>query len=847
VKIKRDNRINAVLRIRLGWATPWLLALSISPALAADSPSATETRSGTLLEDMLAGPMAHVDHIVFAVRESVRHHYYENFGHSVIPRSQFPLPDRGPAEPGTPLFGRTGRLCRLDLRTGELTVLLDDPAGGVRDPQVHYSGQKILFSYRRGSQPYYHLFEIGVDGSGLVQRTDGPFDDIEPTYLPDGGIMFCSSRCRRVVGCFPAPVATLYRSDAAGRDIRPISANPFTDNTPWMLADGRVLYTRWEYVDRNQMTFHHLWTANPDGTAQMVFFGNQYPGPGVPPPRFFGVAMLDAKPIPGSGKVVASFSPNHGQWEHMGLVTVIDPSLGPDARQRARTINAKRQYRDPWAFSEDCFLVADEQGIWVMDGQGNTELVYHLPDADAGLACHEPRPIVRRPSEPLLPSRVDRTQKTGQLFLEDVYVGRNMSGVRRGEIKKLLVLEQLPKPVDFSGGPEPLTIGGTFNLERILGTVPVEPDGSAYFEAPAGRPLFFVALDARDLSVKRMQSFVTVQPGERIGCVGCHEPRRVAPPAQPGLLATARPPSHIQPEHDVPDVFDYPRDIQPVLDQHCVACHNPDRREGGVDLCGDHTPLVTVSYWTMLTHGLISDGRNFVGDQPPRALGSSASRLLKLGQGGHYDAQFTAHQSKMIRLWIESGATYPGTYAALGCGMSLVNFPEVAIQRRCAGCHRVSDVEPYAGMSQGDLYRFGSLEPPQALVSGFSDYNLVIRLAYLKFHEAPPHQSLCNLSRPEKSLLLQAPLARVAGGLGLCGTSVFRDKSDPDYQTMLGAIRAAGDQLARQKRFDMPGFRPSPYYVRQMQHYGALPDPMPDSTIDPYATDRAYWELSQCR
>ncbi|MHC4405904.1 MAG: HzsA-related protein [Planctomycetota bacterium] len=124
-----------------------------------------------------------------------------------------------------------------------------------------------------------------------------------------------------------------------------------------------------------------------------------------------------------------------------------------------------------------------------------------------------------------------------------------MAGVRRGEIKKLLVLEQLPKPVDFSGGTEPLTIGGTFTLERILATVPVEPDGSAYLEVPAGRPLFFVALDEQGLSVKRMQSFVTVQPGERTGCVGCHESRRVAPHPRLGLMAAARPPSRIQPEH----------------------------------------------------------------------------------------------------------------------------------------------------------------------------------------------------------------------------------------------------------------------------------------------------------
>ena len=796
-----------------------------------------------LLATMLDGPMAGADEIVFAVRTSVRRHYYENFGYSVMPRDHYPLPPFGKAGPGVPLFGDGARLCRLNLHTGESAVLLDDPEGGVRDPQVHYGAGKILFSYRRGGRPYYHLCEIHVDGTGFRQLTDGPYDDVEPTYLPDGGIMFCSSRCRRVVGCNPSPVATLYRCDAGGENIRPISANPFTDNTPWMLPDGRVLYTRWEYVDRNQMTFHHLWTANPDGTGQMAYFGNQWTDAEPPPPRFFGVAMLDAKPIPGTDKVVASFSPSHGRSEHLGYVTVVDPSLGPDEAQLARKINPKRMFRDPYAFSEACFLVADEGGIWVMDGRGEVELVYKLPAADKGLSCHEPRPLCPRPREPARATRVDLAQKSGVLVLEDVYEGRNMAGVERGEIAKLLVLEQLPKPVNFSGGQEPLTAGGTFNLERILGTVPVEPDGSASMELPAGRPLFFVALDENDLSVKRMQSFVSVQPGERTSCVGCHERRLASPHPKPGLLAMERPPSPIEPIPDVPEVFDYPRDVQPILDRHCTPCHNPDRRDGGVELSGDRTPMFTTSYWTMITEGLISDGRNYVGNEPPRTLGSSASRLLKLADGSHYDAKPSPREQKMLRLWIESGATYPGTYAGLGCGVSTVSFPIETIKRRCAGCHLATDVKPYSGMSKGDLYRFGKRAPAQALVASFGDFNLVIRLAYLKFGEAAPHQALSNLSRPEKSLLVQAPLARAAGGLGLCGQEVFADTADPDYREILAAIRDAAERLQREKRFDMPAFRPSPYYVRQMQQYGILPDNLEsDAPIDVYATDRAYWE-----
>jgi len=764
-------------------------------------------RPGPLLKKMLAGPLKDVEEIVFAVRVSGRDHWYVNFGYYSCDYGQGPERAFGMYPDGQVLRGYDdgGKLCRLNLRTGRLTVLLDDPRGGVRDPQVHYSGKKILFSYRKGGTAAYHLYEINVDGTGLRQLTDGPDDDIEPTYLPDGGIMFCSSRCRRFVNCWYTRVATLYRCDGDGRHIRMISSNNDHDNTPWVLPDGRVMYMRWEYVDRSQVHFHHLWTVNPDGTNQMVLFGNE----------IGGTAMLDAKPIPGTNKVVASFSPGHGRPEHQGYVTVVDLDAGPDVLAAAKRISkGPPVYRDPYAVTEDCFLVARRKEILVMDGQGNTEVIYRLPPEEKRLECHEPRPIRPRPREPVIPPRVDLSKATGELVLADVYRGRNMDGVRRGEIKKLLVLEQLPEPVHFSGGMEPISIGGTFTLARILGTVPVEPDGSAYFEVPALRSLFFVALDENGLSVKRMQSFVTVQPGERTGCAGCHERRVEAGAFTGGLQALTRPPSRIEPIRDVPDVFDFPRDIQPIFDRHCVQCHNPDQYAGRLDLSGDHTPRYSAAYWSMVTHRLVADGRNQpYGNRPPRTIGSSASRLLQFLEPSHYDVRVSEHEKKMIRLWIDSSAPYPGTYAALGCGMYPAPLPGVVLGRRCASCHLKPATDRYGKPTKA--WRFGLATSPQ---------------------------SLCNLDRPEKSLLLRAPLSTKAGGLGLCRPAVFADRTDPDYQNILAAIRVASAQLQQGKRFDMPGFRPNKHYIREMKRFGILPRNLgPSDPVDPYATDRAYW------
>jgi hypothetical protein len=767
-----------------------------------------------LLDQFLKGPLANVEEIVFVVRVPGRDHWYVTFGNYADDSVDFR--DRAfKYEEGVYWgYGEGGRLCRLNLRTKKLTVLLEDAKGGVRDPQLSYDGRKILFAYRRGGEHPFHLYEINTDGSGLKQLTDGPDDDLEPTYCPDGSIVFCSSRCRRFVNCWHSRVATLYRCDADGQNVRMLSSNNDHDNTPWPLSDGRVLYMRWEYVDRSQVHYHHLWSMNPDGTGQTVYYGNMHPG----------VAMLDAKPIPGTDKVVASFSPGHGRPEHLGFVTIVDPKRGPDDLDAARNVSRTSDWKDPWAFSEDCFLVAHKQGIYVMDGQGRTDVVYRLPEADrATLECHEPRPLMARPRERVIADRVDTRRATGRLVLADFYAGRKTTSLPPGTVKKLLVLKQLPKPVNFSGGMQPLTIGGSFTLAQILGTVPVEPDGSASMEVPARESLFFVALDGNDLAVKRMHSFVIVQPGETMSCVGCHEQRTQTPPASTAnLLAMRRRPSHIEPVEGVPAVIDFPRDVQPILDRHCTQCHSPERYEGRIDLTGDKTSGYTISYLTMQTRGLVNDNRNRPESNfEPYTIGSSASRLMRFIDGTHYGAKLSRQERDVVRLWIDTSATYPGTYAALGCGFYGAPVPYGEIYRQCGTCH--SQVSTDRRGKQFRLFQFGPFR--EALLEG-----------------------VANFSRPEQSRLLRAPLAKSAGGLGICSKTVFADTQDPLYQKTLAALRVGHENLMAGKRFDMPGFRPNKDYLREMQRFGFLPkDLAPDAPVDPYAVDRAYWDSFVCR
>ncbi|NQT52369.1 hypothetical protein HQ576_09980, partial [bacterium] len=432
-------------------------------------------RHATACAEVLA---AGVGKIVFAERAPGRDpsgHYYANFGYACT-------------DPDTWLHGADGgRLVKLDVRTGEVTALVDDIAGAVRDPQVHYDGRRILFSYRRGGTHHYNLYEVRADGSGLRQLTRGPWDDIEPAYLPDGGIIFCSTRCKRYIGCWLAPSATLHRCDADGRRIRLLSSGAFTENTPAVLPDGRVLYTRWEYVNRDPVSFHHLWTMNPDGTGQMVYFGNMHPG---------GV-FIDAQPIPGTERVLFVHSPGHGRNEHAGHVATVTGRLGPDARPAMRHTSRAATFRDPYPLTDGLFLVARGRQVLVMNDGGGAHVLH-----EGGAMVHEPRPLVARAREPVVAPRLDLTQATGTLVLTDVYQGRAMQGVPRGAITRLLVLEDLPKPANFhGGGSQPIGHGVTSTLKRVLGTVRVEADGSACFQVPALRSIYLAALDASDRSV----------------------------------------------------------------------------------------------------------------------------------------------------------------------------------------------------------------------------------------------------------------------------------------------------------------------------------------------------------
>jgi len=770
-----------------------------------------------------------IQRVVFATRLAYDDpHWYANIGYYCDDENKKAYAGNGKAD--------ESKLYELNTGTGEIKILLDGKGGSVRDPHIHYGGRTILFSYRRAATDYYNLYEMQADGTGLKQVTEGPYDDFEAAYLPTDDIVFVSTRSKRWVGCWMTQVGTLFRCDRNGKNIYPLSFNLEHDNTPAILRDGRILYTRWEYVDRSQVGYHQLWAMNPDGTNVSAYFGNQQHYP----------LFIDAKQVPGSDELLLIDSPGHGRSDHRGHVCTVSVKYGPDDNRGYHRITGRAAFNDPWPIDSSHFLVASHKQILL--GTRGGDLVPVLTyKGQANI--HEPVPVIRRQREKTLVDRTDGDQSTGRMVLADVYSGRNMEGVERGEIKKLLILEALPKPVNFSGGMDLTSWLGTFMLERVLGTVPVEEDGSAYFEVPAGRTILFVALDGDEMSVKRMQSFTNVQPGEVLGCVGCHEQRVRSPVASAGgntLMALKREPSRIKPFEGLPDVIDFRKHVQPILDEHCIKCHNFQERKGRISLTEDLGYCWSIAYYTLLATNQVADGRNGYGNQKPRTIGSSASALIRKIDGSHHDVTVTPEQWRTIWMWLESGAPYAGTYAALRNAedqhrdnMTWAVFATPGMTQRCRTCHRQDDKAPPLPLTMSEEQRRKLVKElgtaPHERIVGKDDFRFSGHV-------------LLNLSRPELSALLLGPLPKEAGGWGTCRLA-FTGKDDIAYKILLSAIEKQKKRLEDVPRFGTPEFKPNKQYVREMKKFGILSPGfnLSRDPIDFFETDRQYWKLFWCR
>jgi len=567
--------------------------------------------------------------------------------------------------------------------------------GAFLSPEVSFDGETILFAYTQakakktyqwGPEISYHIFKVNADGTGLVQLTDGPWDDFDPCLLPNGRIVFITERRGGYLRCGRhCPVYTMYSMEPDGSDIICLSFHETHEWHPSVNNDGMIVYTRWDYVDRDTNIAHHIWLCYPDGRDPRSFHGN-YPERRNSRPWM----EMSIRAIPGSHKYVAVTGAHHGNA--FGSLVLINHRLGDDnamsqlerltpeapfAEAEGRPIRKFMIYGAPWPLSEDDYLCvydpqARNRGIYWIDRFGNRELIYR----DTSISCLSPMPLGPRPRPRVIPEGTTQTaaarraaggNRPATIAVMNIY-DSDFQWPAGTTITALRIIHLLPKTTPPPNRPR-IGVANQTNARAVLGTVPVETDGSAYFEAPAGRPIYFQALDPRGMAVQSMRSVTYVHPGERLTCQGCHEPKH-RPPRQSAQLPLAlrRAPSKIQPDVDGSNPFNYPRLVQPVLDRNCVACH---QKKKALDLTGALAGNFTRSYNNLaakygfyfhVSNGSIRSGVHGGSRTIPGKFGARASGLLKYMDERHYGVRLSKEDFHRLTLWLDCNSEFLGAY-----------------------------------------------------------------------------------------------------------------------------------------------------------------------------------------
>jgi len=631
------------------------------------------------------------------------------------------LLEKSPVENGR-LKGRrlqdNGSFISLDLDYDGKTILFGftEAEGGIPvnpDYSTQMYGEDEILKRMPGYRSYYfspertyHIFKARADGSGLLQLTDGMWNEFDPVFLPNGRIVFISERaggaCR--CGARPLPSATLFAMMPDGSDIIQLSWHDTNEWHPSVDNNGMIVYTRWDYVDRDSDIAHHIWHCFPDGRDPRSMHGN-YPDVREMRPWM----EMSARAVPGSEKYIAVTARHHGQA--YGSLVMIDlkekdnrttsqlkritpetpfgesesvPGIADEVGGKRRTNKQvpavpSERYGTPWPLSEDYYLCVYDSdcsryGIYLADSFGNRELLYR----DSEIACLDPIPLKPRVRPPAIPSktlqaRADRTGdgqaalSAGKVAIMNVYESE-LAWPRGTKIKELRVVNIFPKNNSILDDPH-IGMAAQSLCRGVMGTVPVEDDGSVYFEVPAGAGIYFQALDENGLMIQNMRSDTYVHPGETLSCIGCHEAKHKIMDSRQAKtpVALMRKPSKLKPEAEGSYPLTFPRLVQPVLNKHCVSCH--DRSKKAPSLHGDEFGANgwSMAFITLSKYAWGRSGGNGVISREgqysiPGKDGARVSRLYSLLKKGHGDVKLTAEEMRRITLWIDCNSNFYGAY-----------------------------------------------------------------------------------------------------------------------------------------------------------------------------------------
>lgn len=585
-------------------------------------------------------------------------------------------------------------------------------------PELSYDNQEIFFAATDASLPRstftwtdencFHIFKAKFNpetgqASDISQLTRGAFNDFDPCCLPSGRIAFISERRGGFGRCHPriVPTYTLYSMEPDGSDVTMLSAHETNEWQPDVDHHGMIIYTRWDYVDRGANNAHHPWVTTPDGRDPRALHGNYSL-------KDFGRPIFEADihPIPNSTKITAIACAHHGQ--NFGSLILVDPQvrddnkMGPIRRITPEQLFPESElpiHKSPARYgtcrplSEKFYLVsfdafgrgdrgkANNYGIYLLDCFGNRVLLYRDPK----ISCCDAQPLRPRTRQSVVPHKTlvgvpgtkpgqaipkDQLPKSASIGLINVYdtslpFPKNPDGsdVR---ISRLRIVQLLPKTTPLESRPW-IGYGHQKGARRVLGTVPVESDGSAYFELPVNIPVYFQALDEQGVAVQSMRSDTYVHEGEELVCQGCHEDRHSSLRNRPAGMPSAfqRQPSTLQPDPNGSDPMNFALLIQPILEAKCVKCHAENAgNPKAIDLSrGPEGKHFFNSFENLKPYCFFYDHYLWTGPQTlPGKFGARASKLWQILNSEHYGLMLTDEEKYRFSLWMDTNCDFYGTY-----------------------------------------------------------------------------------------------------------------------------------------------------------------------------------------
>ena len=629
------------------------------------------------------------------------------------------------AEIGNPKNGWDNEFVQLTFHDGMKNMqVFYQPAKGliVSDPEMHFSGKKMLFS-SIGTSDRWHIFEMDMITREVRQVTPDSFrdfDSFDACYTADDKIIFCSTATFLGLPCTNSmnKMCGLFLFDPKTGKTRQLTFDQDSNWGPVIMNDGQILYQRWEYADIPHANGRIMFTMNPDGTTQKAYYGSN---------SYFPAAFFNARPIPGHATAIVGVAGGHHSVSRSGRLLIIDPATGrkeadgvvaeiPHYGKKVEPLTRDRlpdgvwpHFLQPYPLNDKYFIVSMKAspnslwGIYLVDIFGNLTLIEQEEQA----AFIEPVLAEATLAPPLIPDRVDMASKTATVFLQDVYEGDGLKGIPKGEVKKLRLMSYAFSPFGYGGLPGSIGMDGPWDIHRILGTVDVEEDGSALFVVPAHTPIAVQPLDSEGKALQLMRSWFTAMPGETLSCIGCHEDRNSVPPPRLSLAARKKPQT-ISEWYGPERGFSYEREVQPVLDRACVACHNESRPsipylKGDKRLTGWYSSLAgmaspsdggdfSLSYANLHRYirrpGIESDMDMLV----PMDVHADQTELMQILQKGHHNVQLTVEEMERLACWIDMNAPFHGRRS------DMCTFPKTEQSRSLRKIYA-----PMFGLEEDDL------------------------------------------------------------------------------------------------------------------------------------------------